>query len=164
MRYKCHFSWQVHYLVKFKCHFSWQVHYLVKFKCHFSWQVHYLVKFKCHFSWQVQHLVKFKCHFSWQAQHLVKFKCHFSWQVQYFVKFDFSSDLFWFIYALPFETSGTASCGTTSKYGEYCIVYPFLGLVGCHPTVSDLVLTSFWPRSWLLSNLRFHLHSLCFRN
>ena len=38
MRYKCHFSWQVQYLVTFKCHFSWQVHYLVKFKCHFSWQ------------------------------------------------------------------------------------------------------------------------------
>ena len=37
--------------VKFKCHFSWQVQYLVKCKCHFSWQV----KFKCHFSWQVQY-------------------------------------------------------------------------------------------------------------
>ena len=28
MTFKCHFSWQVHYLVTFKCHFSWQVHYL----------------------------------------------------------------------------------------------------------------------------------------
>ena len=59
----------------------------MKFKCHFSWQVQYLVKLKRHFSWQAQYLVKFKCHFSWQAQYLVKFKCHFSWQAQYSVKF-----------------------------------------------------------------------------
>ena len=43
------------------------------FKCHFSWQVHYLVTFKCHFSWQAQYSVKLKCHFSWQAQYSVKF-------------------------------------------------------------------------------------------
>ena len=34
----------------------WQVHY--KYKCHFSWQVQYLVMLEYHFLWQGQHLVK----------------------------------------------------------------------------------------------------------
>ena len=42
MKVKCHFSWQVQYLLKVQCHFSWQVQYFVKVKCHFSWQVHVL--------------------------------------------------------------------------------------------------------------------------
>ena len=47
----------MHDLVKFKCHFSWQVCYLVMFKCHFLCQAQYLVKFKCRCLWQVQYLV-----------------------------------------------------------------------------------------------------------
>ena len=45
--------------IKHRSHFSCQAQYnLVKFKCHFSWQVQYLVKFKCHLSWQAQYFVK----------------------------------------------------------------------------------------------------------
>ena len=66
--------------------------FLAKFKCPFSWHVHYLVKFKCPFSWQAADYGRIMLG-SWSDRPRIVndisassenfsdiLECHFSWQ------------------------------------------------------------------------------------